>query len=371
MRVTQTFALACVIAIGMTLSGCQLESDSDDDDTNDNDSGTSINYIETTVDASSYNDWVYFDLDNNDEVTASDDWDIKIRRYNITPNEALTTAIIVDQSEFYDSNGDAIISMFLNADAVELLTTEVDQSTITFEAPSKELIMNAEGITFYDYDYTTHLLHANDDAVWVIRSNTGNAYAKLRPTLLYDDTAEAYEQASFELFIQGTSDAGFSNTPVTWTVAIPGGVGSGCYDIETATTVDCSSDDWDIHFNLNISARTLEMTLNGGASGDGSAAAVYTGAFDVADTALLTAGIQDSANDDFDLTSYHYAQDNLESSFSEYPWYAYNVNGAHGIWPNYRVYGVEADTGTYLVQFTNYYSDAAESGHISFRFLAL
>lgn len=358
----------------LSLAGCNSDSSSDDSapDNSDGDNQTpNVSYTSKTVDASSHTEWAYFDLDSNSVVTEAEQWDLAFKRYEVILNTQVESALVASQNEFYDSEGVPNNTVFVNAnveDELEHLQAELDPD-LTYQTGDANQAIGADGTNFYDYNPTNHRLYANDDAVWLIRSNTEQSYAKLRPVMLFDNDSGdsgAYVTAEFELFIQGENDNGFSSTAMSWTIDIPEGIGTGCFDIDSASSVGCDSDNWDIKFELNTSGFVFAITLNGGISGNGSAAA--HGAFDAADTNKLISGIQESEEEEFNITQFHYSGDSQMSTFSENQWYAYNVNGRHQIWPNYRVYAVNTGETIYKVQLIGYYSDAAESGHISIRF---
>lgn len=361
----------CVFA----LTSCLPEDDSADNKTdNGTDADPSVDYRDIEIDASSYTNWAYVSLEDGSTVNENEDWDIALQRYAVVAHDDRSMALLASQDDFY-SNDSAIENSFVNATAdseLEHLTSNYDLSAVSFSQPSVRYAMDASG-TFYDYNITNHKLYANTDAVWVIRSSTGNAYAKLRPTQLFDESADngngAYETATFELFIQQEGESAFANAATTWTVELSNTIGHECFDIDTAAETPCNDDAWDIQFQFNPSAYQFVLSLNGGVNGSGLAATISSGHFDAADSTELTAGIQDHADDAFDITAYHYASDSQTSVFADNLWYTYNLQGRHGIWPNYRVYAVKNADSTYLVQFINYYDSTGTSGHITLRVL--
>ncbi len=371
MNIYGIFKSVAVLAAVITLAGCQA----DDSDNNSTEEPTApeTNLFKTfTVDASSYSDWAYYDLDSQSVVTVDDGWDLAFKRFEVIVNDSVRTALVAEQSEYYDSEGEPNATVFMNAnveDELEHLIAETDFTALTFEAPIVEEIIGADddGTTFYDYDFMTHKATANDDSVWVVRSNTGQAYAKLRPVMLYDADTAAYEEAVFELYIQSAGEAAFAATAETWTVPLMNESGSGCYDIDSASSVACDEADWDLNLNFMPSARVISLTVNGGVSGPGLAG--VAGVYDYADSANLVSGIQDPEGDDFDISRFSYLSDSQINSISDHSWYAYNVNGRHGIWPNYRIYAIDTGIQTYKVQLVNYYNTTADSGHITVRYV--
>lgn len=368
-QLTQAIA---VVTIAFAFSACQEELDRAANDGNVPPTDIAPNYQEITIDASSNTQWNYVDLTTGKSVAKSDNWHIAVQRYSVIVNSDVDVALLAEQSDFY--NGiTPIESIFVNATAsseVEHLTQEFDLDSANFATPSTSLITEVTGDRFFDYQFTNHKLYANDDAVWVIRSSTGSAYAKLRPIKLYDDATASYDP-TFELYVQGKDDSGFSSTPTHWQIPLTDSVGTECYDIDSNSAIDCANNEWDIHFDFNPAARLFELKLNGGISGSGSASALLSGPFEWADNDKLTAGIQDNDDSTFTITSFHYGRDSQASTLTESPWYAYGIQGGHGIWPNYRVYGLRNDTDAFAVQFVNYYNEQAQSGHVTLRFRTL
>jgi len=145
--------------------------------------------------------------------------------------------------------------------------------------------------------------------------------------------------------------------------------GEDCFDFDSNTSVACNSTDWDI--KVEIAGRDFNIWTNGGVSGDGDGAAF--GPVAAADAALYTAAtIAPGSGTDI---SRHYIADANASAFTENAWYAYNLEGNHKLWPNYRTYLVDIDStdnnsAVYKLQLTSYYDELGLSGHPSIRFEA-
>lgn len=58
------------------------------------------------------------------------------------------------------------------------------------------------------------------------------------------------------------------------------------------------------------------------------------------------------------------------NAITKYSRCAYSLSGQHGIWPNYRVYGLRdlATEAVTLIQLINYYNDADTSGNVTVRY---
>lgn len=377
MKVTP-LKLAAYLVATVPLTACL---DTTTDEPADRDDVIEDMTTQISVDATSHSEWAYLNLSQGTVVDETDPWHLALQRYHVILHPDVEAALVAEQAEFYDGET-TVESMFVNSTAVSernhLLeaTVPADEAfaTATNEFAIANGLMDIDAFLFYDM--TSHGVFANDDNLFVIRSNTGSAYAKLvatqiiHPEKTYTDP-DAYDQAVFQLEIAASGSDTFA-TPISWTVNTPGGVGEGCFDLETQANVDCSDAGWDIKYSNTGTGRGLlnpTLRLNSGISGSGSAG--VAGPFEVADSDQIIHPIQDVENDAFDLTPHHYQYnvDGQSSVFSEYPWQAYGVQGGHNIWPNYRVYAVRDNTATFYVQFTNYYSDTATSGHVTLRYL--
>lgn len=63
-----------------------------------------------------------------------------------------------------------------------------------------------------------------------------------------------------------------------------------------------------------------------------------------------------------------YSTDSTGGIFSDYSWYAYNLLGAHKLWPNYRTYLIRADVDdpdsrVWSLQVVGYYDENGNSGN--------
>lgn len=144
--------------------------------------------------------------------------------------------------------------------------------------------------------------------------------------------------------------------------------GESCFDFDTQSDIDCSLDGWDIKF-VNES-RSISLWTNGGISGDGKGASFYTMPWNE----LL------AINNAQELPTVGFKADAGAGVFDENPWYEYNLNEQHRIFPNNRVYLVTTDASSastqslvsspvYALQVINYYDDAGRSGYPTVRWI--
>lgn len=199
---------------------------------------------------------------------------------------------------------------------------------------------------WWSYDVQTHTVSAAPDAVWAVRSASGDAYAKVHVTGVADATQEHAGRVTFEYALQPTAGAAFE-PPVTATVDLSGG--DVHWDLETGSEVG-AGDGWDLLF------QGYDIRVNGGVSGDGDAGAVVLGeSFE-------------AVTDASDAPAQVYAADAFGGVFEADPWYRYNVQGGHQIWPTFNVYLLDTGDAVYKVQLTGYYGPSGDSRQISFRY---
>ena len=153
----------------------------------------------------------------------------------------------------------------------------------------------------------------------------------------------------------------------TFTGSIPSTGGDLCFDFDSDATVGCDTDTWDI--NLGFSGRDIYLRTNSGSSGDGDGGAF--GAFEWTDLEVYTSATVSPGGESI---THHYEADTSSGIFTDSSWYAYNLQGAHKLWPNYRVYLIDTDSTDdaspiYAMQVTGYYNDSGESGHPAVRWM--
>lgn len=177
------------------------------------------------------------------------------------------------------------------------------------------------------------------------------------------------------------ADPGNDNPPTqmtfsksaTWTVdsSKPGKI---CYDFDTQAEVGCDSQVWDLKFDNQ--GRSIKLWSNSGSSGTGKGGVF--GLMNWSDLKTYTNGTQDpqSGRD----ISMHYQADKSASIFSDKPWYEYNLQNRHQLYPNNRVYLISTNSSdpstvsqvnqpVYAVQLINYYSDTGKSGYPTLRWI--
>lgn len=325
------------------------------------------------------NKWTYFNLDtgqvmeiSDEEAEQSTQWHMAFKRVGVKVNGGASgpgtaeAAVIDAQLRFYDEQGEPEASVFTTASAeseMSALVRTVDSSALTFSSDSDTAALVSDGLdqsaSWWLYDPSVHSVNANSEAWYIVRSSSGESYAKLHVT----DIVTAEKQISVEMFVQAQGESTFSAAPVVWTAIIGGDDGSVCYDFDQLMQVGCedSADAWDVQFEVTGSGRSWNAWVNGGdIRGAGIEGAVFG--------PLTTV-----AQEDFDTASKvpTWFTDESGGVFEESSWYAYSLEGNNRIWPNYRVYGVDTGESKYKLQILSYYDAAGTSGALTLRYASM
>ena len=169
------------------------------------------------------------------------------------------------------------------------------------------------------------------------------------------------------------SSASFSET-ATWQVTNLAPDSATCYDFDAKAESSCDGDTWDIKFENQ--ARSVKLWSNSGDSGAGMGGVF--GLIDWSDLSRYTnATLEPDTGRDISL---HYNEDRSGGVFTAKPWFEYNLQGKHQLYPNNRVYMVTTDSSSamtdssvqqpiYALQITNYYNDAGKSGYPTIRWI--
>lgn len=199
---------------------------------------------------------------------------------------------------------------------------------------------------WYDYDVVAHAVTPAPDNVWLMRSASGGAWAKIHVVDIQDATQTDAGKVTFELAVQTSQGAPFDPTV---SVTLDAAGGAAYLDLETGAEVG-AADDWDVMLE------GWDVRVNGGVSGDGQAGAVLSGE--------SFAAITDASN----VPAVVYAGDAFGGAFVTSEWYRYDLAGGHQIWPTFQVFLVRRGDTVYKVQLVGYYGEAGASRQITFRY---
>lgn len=332
-------------------------------------------FITLNVNAASYEDWQYVNLTDASVVTldataaaASTDWHIALRRNAVKLNGgasgpgAVRAALVDAQKEYYDAAGSALVSVFTNAVAdieSDALSVVYATETLTWQSDADQAALT----DWYRYDVTTHTIAAAPEMGFLVRHADGATYSRVQLTeASYTALALSYDtQAAETTVLDGiarTLRAEFGNAATRL-----------CIDLDSTMTVACdtAAANWDLMYEVDTTARAINLWTNGGVYGSGAG-----GAWGMLAAAELAAYSSATLQAGYDV-SQHYVADSSSGLFSDQPWYAYNLLGEHKLWPNFRTYlididGAEGDATPYTLQIADYYSlGAAGSPQLRFQ----
>jgi hypothetical protein len=221
------------------------------------------------------------------------------------------------------------------------------------DVPAQESVWESDALDaaitgWYAYDMTTHTVTPDASRVWKVRgAGSAPEYAKLHVTGIADAT-QAGARVTIEYAVQAA--AGVAMGPVQ-TAVLDGRTAPVYFDFAAGAVNDDT--DWDIVLD------GYEIRINGGVSGSGGAGAV-----------LASEGFS-TMTDASDAPAQIYRGDAFGGVFTAAPWYRYNLDGNHTIFPTYDVYLIRSGSSIYKVQVIGYYSTTGDSRRITFRYALL
>lgn len=307
-----------------------------------------------TVDAST--DWVYVDLGPTARVvtpatpSSSTEWDIAFNATRVMLNGgAAGPSDVAGWCVCQNANAsDAAVQAMLpetelaDFEGVTLANAPSDASAWETDA------LDAAITGWYTYDIDTHQVSAVTTAAWKVRgAGADPEYAKLRVTGISDAT-QSGARVTIEYAVQPAAGEPLG---AVQTAVLDGRTESVRFDFASGAVVDDGS--WDIELD------GYDLRVNGGVSGTGGAGAVAaTEPFE-------------SMTDASDAPANVYRGDAFGGVFVSHPWYRYNLDGNHTIFPTYDVYLIDTPSGLYKLQITSYYSTTGEPHHVTFRYASL
>lgn len=143
------------------------------------DTATNLISVEMQIDATSYDDWIYIDLETAElmdipDATSSEDWDIGAMRCWLKLNSGIhgpsTVAAILEEETAYED--------IITPPDGEYVVDQVDGDD---ENENPDYVLHE----WFDYDVNTHILTAKD-WVYVIR-NRNDVYFKFQIENYYDN----------------------------------------------------------------------------------------------------------------------------------------------------------------------------------------
>ncbi len=365
LNISLTLIAATLVACG----GGSNSTDADKDASNALNSGepTYTNVFNVSTGTSSEPVFAYYDLDADEELLLTEseaaenaEWDIAFKRTKVYLNQNSSPAVSLfftnNTGEFYDTEGNADVTRFINATA-ETEENAFVNADITIPADEEfhadESAAAIDG--WYSYNPTTHQVSADDQTFFIVES--GSDFAKFNITDLVQDgfgmtsiTINRSTQLSGETAFSPTASETFVSTDCTDDIYI---------DLINLLEVT-AADNWDL--SLPCTEGAMSFAIN------------------IGDDNRAISDINTTAENaiDIDALRYYPWVDNVEvthafttygDSNSGYGWGDYGVNGGHGLWPNYAIYVIKTPSAYYKFQITNYYDSETEaSGTYSFRY---
>jgi len=306
----------------------------------------------------------YLNLITGEAVGKDDTWHVAFNRNAAMLNSGASGtgnvggALGDAQAGFYKASGEPDLNVFLNTSP----DAELSHLKETFPAPAKwsaDALVSAFGKSWYDYDLQNHAVTQADNIGYLVRSAEGDSYARMRiKSLHFGASAQTFE---LEFKVQPNTSQQFA--PQIITFGQPAGYTSGsvCFDFDADATVDCATSElWDVM--IGFAGREVFLRTNSGPSGPGQGGAV--GPFDWNELKNYTSATTDTSGQSLKPA---YVPDTTGGTFTDNLWYEYNLQGAHKLWPNYRVYLINTDTKTesapvYALQIISYYGEDGSSG---------
>lgn len=308
--------------------------------------------FDITVDATDPAAFAYVDLEAGetlaiDASAAATDvtWDLAFRGTTIRANGGASgpggtgVGLVATPGGLYDFNsGDPVPDALRAATPADSFDLFVEQPSLP--SPQLDEVVSVWDDTFYNYDPGTGELWENDTVGFLVRTDDGLGYARVRVTNIDFATRSGNGVESFTLSIEPYVDSAFGE-PVTFTSSVAA-EGSVCFDLATETIVDCFATDWDLSFGYF--GRTTFVYTNGGDVGPGQGAS--TGPLPWDDVAAFTSPTE--TPDGTDLTA-TYEVDRITGLFDESPWFETLDDGDY---PNFRIYYIDPnnDGDAYIMQ---------------------
>jgi hypothetical protein len=311
---------------------------------------------ETTLMVDASTEWAYVALGEEasevqvSDPASSDAWDLAFNATRVMLNGGAA------------GPGDVVgFCVCQNADAtdadVQEMTPESElvgfEAVTAADAPAEESAWQSDALDlaidgWYAYNPTTHQVSAAPSQVFHIRgAGEDPEYAKLHVTEVANATM-ASADVSIEYAVQtGAGEAmGAAQTAV-----LEGTAGPVYFDL--ASGVVSEADEWDILLD------GYDIRVNGGVSGTGGAGAVLAG------------DDFESMTDASGAPAQVYRGDAFGGVFDAHPWYRYDLDGNHTIFPTYDVFLIDTGSDLYKVQLIGYYDTAGEARHVTFRYARL
>ncbi|GEM_PF-782588 len=303
-------------------------------------------YWSSEIDASSFDDFVYFSFTDADTTTpakrftgAEGDWDIAMRRELIKLNGGFSA----------QESGECV--------GTDLGAVDFDEVTIDDTAGVSWISDHIDYFIdqWYDYNMNTHQLTANQYVFSMVDAG-GENYLKFRVDSIVGAGMPPSMGTVYISYFYQTTPSSFDLDGTIQTGSINVGSGTGYFDFSSGTEVTpadpANSLDWDIAFN------NYNLMMNSGPSGSGACAAFYAYGELTDPTEIESFTIQP---DDAPLFP-----DAPGSALTD--WYNYNGQ-THTLSSKSHVYLIKNSNHVYKMRIDSYYKNVggvSTSGHYNF-----
>ncbi|MHC6647340.1 HmuY family protein [Alteromonas sp. HB246098] len=303
---------------------------------------------------------VYFDLDTQTQLTLTEEeaatdttWDIGFKRTSVFLNTHQEAAVSLyftgNNSDFYDDTGAPVSELFLNATADSELDDylAVTQSDIPeAEAFSTDTETQVIGDTFYNYDFTTHVVTPNEETYYIVSSDSN--YTKFHVT---DIVTEGRGIGEITLGVMHQSVLDGQSTfadEIALTVDAVGCSDAVYVDFDMQQVVT-QADGWDLSIPCADGAGEFTLSI----ADDATVLRTDAETYDGVDTEAAQ--------------FYGFSEETVsEYAMSSHNWYFYDST-SHLLYSQFGVYLIQAGDSTYKLQITSYYDEEGASGAYSFR----
>jgi hypothetical protein len=305
------------------------------------------------LDASSSTVFTYFRLSDGAVVavpnpTASDDWDIAVRRFAVKLNGGVAGPKGVLGYNL-KNNATATDDQVLGFTATNQLAAfeAVGPADVPDTADFEEEGLGPDFSTWFRFDPVSNGLVANPAAAWKIRRSGGTSYGLIRVTRIVASST-ALDSLTFEYRLQSGNTIGAASE-----ITIPT-TGNNAVNLGSGSAVAATGCGWDVSagadFSISVNAACdvgtfpLDATENFPSLAAADDASTYGPFF-----SLISGPIPNSTSDRTAPFLYDLAGDNRLS-------------------PTFTTYLVKVASRVYKLQLINYYGQSGASGHPTLRF---
>lgn len=333
----------------LLVAAVACESEANPSGPNDTPTTLTLNEIATAgpLNASATDTLVFFSFKAGKLVTASADWDVALRRYEVRLNGGVTGTKGVVGYNLQNNK---------TATDAEVLAFTVENTLASFDAV-REAQIPGDAVFQSDRlieDNTAYVIFAgapsaNATAYWKVRTANGG-YALMRVTAIAYNQTGSLTSITIESRLQTGAVVGATQQAV---VPITGAAVS--VSLVTNAAVTANGCNWDVQVNPQTFGMTLNTACNAGTY-PGAASPLFaaaTSASDAAQYGAFLAGLAGPIPNSVTDTSAPFR---------------YNLSNTNRLHPAFNTYLVKDGATVYKLQVINYYSESGASGYPTIRY---